>query len=354
MTTQACARAPVRVDPAGGGTDAPPFSIEHGGAVVNFAIARHAYATVDRLPSGSGVTIWAHDLRTGVTADSIEQLPPERLEFLQGFVRRLVPPEDSLLLMTESDVPPGAGLGGSGAVGVAVVAALDRAYGRQHTPEETARLANEIERVDLGYAGGDQDSYGAAMGGFKRLEYLKGGGTRLHRIDVPRDTRLLLEQNSLLVYTGGAHVSSDIHKDIQQSYAAPDSPTLAAMFQLRDAADQMAEALEAGDIETYIQAMNTSCDNLYRLHSSCDSDAHRAVCREMGENMLGRKTCGAGGGGFIFLATRPGRRRECVQAAERLGALVWPLGIDDDGVQSWDGPPAGQEEVARYRQLARQ
>ena len=35
------ARAPLRIDPAGGGTDAPPYSIEYGGCVVNFSIARY-------------------------------------------------------------------------------------------------------------------------------------------------------------------------------------------------------------------------------------------------------------------------------------------------------------------------
>jgi len=38
------ARAPVRIDPAGGGTDAPPYSTEYGGCVVNFSVARYSYA----------------------------------------------------------------------------------------------------------------------------------------------------------------------------------------------------------------------------------------------------------------------------------------------------------------------
>src|SRR5262249_12326974 len=158
-------RAPVRVDPAGGGTDAPPFSIEHGGMVVNFAVERHVFAVVDRLPAGRGVAIYSEDLGQGVAAPSPAALEGKKLEFLQSFVRRLVPEGESVLLVTESDVPAGAGLGGSGALGVAVTAAIDRAFGRSRSPEETARLANEVERKDLGYPGGDQDSFGAALGG---------------------------------------------------------------------------------------------------------------------------------------------------------------------------------------------
>ena len=48
-------RAPARIDPAGAGTDAPPYSVEYGGCVVNFAVVRHSYAQFQWLPPGAGV-----------------------------------------------------------------------------------------------------------------------------------------------------------------------------------------------------------------------------------------------------------------------------------------------------------
>ena len=69
------ARAPGRVDPAGGGTHAPPFSIEHGGTVVNIGVSRHAFASVTRLPKGNGITIYSEDLGSGVWAPNIDELP---------------------------------------------------------------------------------------------------------------------------------------------------------------------------------------------------------------------------------------------------------------------------------------
>ena len=99
--SRACARAPVRVDPAGGGTDAPPFVTEHGGSVVNFGVERYAYAAVERLRAGEGVTIYAFDLERGVTTDSSDQLPDDDpLEFVKAFVRRLVPPGESTIQCT--------------------------------------------------------------------------------------------------------------------------------------------------------------------------------------------------------------------------------------------------------------
>ena len=348
---RAFARAPVRVDPAGGGTDAPPFSVEHGGMVVNIGIGRHAFASVDRLPPGSGVIIYSEDLGVGVTAPTVDELPG-RLEFLEAFVRRLADPADSLLLVTESDVPAGAGLGGSGAVGVAAAAALDRAYGREPSQAETAILANSVERDDLGYPGGDQDSFGAALGGINRLEYVKGGGTRPHRIAVPHDARRALEHRSLLIYTSEAHVSGNIHQDIKDSYALENSPTVAAMMRLGEEAAKMAAALASGNLDGYVDSLNASCRNLYRLHPNCDSEAHRRYFDDLDDVILGGKTCGAGGGGAMLVFTKPGRRRECLRRAERMGALVWPVTIDFDGVQTWTVPQSTDEEVERYRRLA--
>jgi len=348
-----CARVPVRVDPAGGGTDAPPYCLDHGGAVVNLAVQRHAFAMVQQLDEGAGVALYAMDINKGKSVLSIEQLSETKdLEFLGAFVERLAPSGDSLLLVTETDVPAGSGLGGSGALGVAVVAALDQLYGRERTPAETAALANEIERQDLGYPGGDQDSYGAALGGINYLKYQPGGGMTRHRIKINEPTCRALEYQSLLIYTGEGHVSATIHEDIRTSYALPNSPTLHAMQILHAQADKMAAALPEGDLKAYGEALSESCRQLYRLHESCDSAEHRRYFEAIDDCIMGGKTCGAGGGGFLLVLTKPGHRRECIGRIEQLGGTVWPVVIDWQGLATWVEPPWDEAEVRRLRDLA--
>ena len=349
-----CARAPVRLDPAGGGTDAPPFCIEHGGAVVNFAVQRHAFASAQRLDPGSGILLYAMDLKQGVAAESVRELGSDnRLEFVKAFVSRLVPDGDSLLLLTETDVPLGSGLGGSGALGVAIVGAIDRAYDRERSPLETAKLANDIERNDVGNSGGDQDSLGAALGGINFLEYHRGGRMTPHKISVSGDTLRTLEYNSLLVYSGAAHVSGSIHEDIKRSYALDNSPTVKAMIALREQAQTMAGALESGNLSGYANALQESCRQLYSLHESCDCAEHRRYFQEIDDLILGGKTCGAGGGGFLLLYVKPGRRSECKRRMESFGGLVWPVTIDFDGVTTWLDSPFDADDIERFRQLVR-
>jgi D-glycero-alpha-D-manno-heptose-7-phosphate kinase len=350
---KACARAPVRVDPAGGGTDAPPYCIEHGGAVVNFAVERHVYASAQRLPPGSGVIIYSADSHTGATAARASDFAGRKdLEFLNAFVLRMVPESDSLLLLTESDVPRDSGLGGSGAVGVAVVAAIDGVYDRSRSPAEIAALANEIERCDLGYPGGNQDSYAAALGDVNLLQYHRGGGLTPRRIRLSPETRTTLEHHSLLIYTGGAHVSGSIHQDIKRSYQEENPVTLSALRALHSQGESMAAALEAGDFGGYAAALNESCRQLYNLHAGCDCPDHRRCFQELADLIVAGKTCGAGGGGFLLVFARQGRRSDCARRAEEMGALVWPVTIDPYGVRTWLESPFDDAEIEHFRRAA--
>jgi D-glycero-alpha-D-manno-heptose-7-phosphate kinase len=344
------ARAPARVDPAGGGTDAPPYCIDYGGAVVNFSIARYAYASFERLPKGRGVILYSHDQKRDVHAASVKDLKYDgNLDLLKAFARRLLSDEDGFLLVTRSDIPQGTGLGGSGALGVAMLGAISRALERKMTKHEIALLANDIERKDLRNSGGSQDSFGAAVGGMKVITYQKGGGCSCAPINVSEGTRGQIERDSLLIYTGQVHLSGTIHVDIKKSYKQPNSPTVRAMDNLKYAAQKMARALEAGDINTYLDCLNRSRVNHYALHASCDSDTLREFFNELSPYILGGKACGAGGGGFIFIHAKPHRRKECMQKAESIGGMVWNFQLDDLGLLTWEEPASSAQEIETFR-----
>lgn len=343
------ARAPGRVDPAGGGTDAPPYCSDYGGAVVNFSVARHSYASFQRLPEGKGVTIYSHDLKTGVHAPSVDQLTFDgRIDFLKAFVKRMLGAEKAFILTTQSEIPERAGLGGSGAMGVAIVGAVAKATRKTMSKAQIALLANDIERGDLGHAGGDQDSYGAAVGGAKLVLYAKGSGaSSCSKLETPERILYQLERNSLLIYTGAVHLSGAIHADIKSSYEQPDSPTVQAMHGLKSAAVGMAHALEHGDLESYVKFLNASRLHHYALHPSCDSDTLRNYFKVLEKTILGGKTCGAGGGGFILVYARSDRVSECVSRAEALGGMVWRFKMDQQGVTAWEEEDAEEQEVNR-------
>ena len=228
---------------------------------------------------------------------------------------------------------------------MAILGAIARAQGKKMARDEIAILANEIERNDLGNRGGNQDSYGAAMGGIKLITYTKGGGSFCEPIKVPDAARAQLERDSLLIYTGEVHLSGSIHVDIKKSYEQSDSPTVRAMDNLKAAAQRMARALVVGDLDGYVDALNCARINHYALHPSCDSDALRKFFHELSPFIRGGKACGAGGGGFIMVHVKPDCRKQCIQAAESLGGMVWTCQLDDHGLITWEEPPSSPEQV---------
>ncbi|MGK5643312.1 hypothetical protein ACSNOK_34310, partial [Streptomyces sp. URMC 126] len=58
-----CGRAPARIDLTGGWTDVSPFAEREGGAVVNVALNRYTYATVQLRPM-PGVRLRSADYHT--------------------------------------------------------------------------------------------------------------------------------------------------------------------------------------------------------------------------------------------------------------------------------------------------
>ncbi|HEV2292844.1 MAG TPA: hypothetical protein VGR35_03260 [Tepidisphaeraceae bacterium] len=321
---------------------------------MNFSVARYSYAQLQWLEDGAGAHLYSLDLKQGAWAPTLEALQFDgRLEFVKGFVKHLLKGRNDFLLITQSDVPVRTGLGGSGAMGVAITKACLSATGRQIEPADLALLANHIERHELGYAGGGQDSFGAAVGGVKKLVLHQGGGATCSRLKLPPGMTERLERDMLLIYTGGIHLSGTIHEDIKRSYAMENSPTIAAMDRLKAAALRMADALEAGDIDGFVETVNESRKNHYALHSSCDSDTLRAFFTTLDPYILGGKTCGAGGGGFIAVLTRAACKQACTDAAEALGGNVWPLKMDHEGVIGWEEPDWAPADLTRLKSLAR-
>src|SRR5918992_1342036 len=197
------ASAPVRLDLAGGWTDVPPFSAREGGVVVTAAIQLFARAEV-RL-GGTGFRLVSEDLLDELEAsDSAGLMHDGRLDLLKAGLRML--PVGACTLTTRSDAPPGSGLGSSGALDVALVAALSSARGERRDPVEIAETACHLEAVEAGIPGGRQDQFAAALGGFLRLEF-RDPQAEVQRLKLDPEFMAQLSRRIILCYTGASRFS---------------------------------------------------------------------------------------------------------------------------------------------------
>jgi D-glycero-alpha-D-manno-heptose-7-phosphate kinase len=328
------ARAPLRVDLAGGWTDVPAYAGRRGGAVVNVALALYAHVLVRR--GGTGVRLRALDLGAVVSAQRLDDLRADgELALVKAAARRHAP-EGPLEIVTRTDAPPGSGLGGSGALGVALVAALGTLAGRRRLPAEIAAEAYETEVRGAGILGGKQDQYAAALGG---LQFLAFGDPEVAatRLAVPAAALRELEQSLVLCHTGASRLSGDTHRRVWEAFGRGEAETVRALDGLRDAALAMRAALERGDLGGVARVLDENWACQQALAEGIRTPAMAALeaaGREAGAD--GVKACGAGAGGCLAFLARPGRESDVAEALRAAGGVVLRATLDMDGVAAWE------------------
>ena len=166
-------KAPLRLGLAGGGSDVSPYSDLYGGQILNATINLSAYCTIETHP-GEMVQVDAYDCDTHVECPLDAKLEPAP-ELIRGVYQRIVkdfgPVPGAFRITTYNDAPAGSGLGTSSTMVVCILKCFAEWMNLPLGDYETARLAYEIERKDLALAGGKQDQYAAAFGGFNFMEF---------------------------------------------------------------------------------------------------------------------------------------------------------------------------------------
>ena len=329
MSDRVCVEAPVRLDFAGGWTDVPPFVDREGGLVINAAIDRHVRVEVSRRPSG--ILLHADDLDETLEVASVSDLAPTGvLALLQAAVMRFVP-EGGVELRTRTAAPLGSGLGASGALGTALAFACQLLQGHDIAPEEAARLGWQLEVGDCGLAGGRQDQYAAALGGFNLFDF-SADRVETTAISVPANVRARLEDHLVLCYLGESRASSDTITRVMNAYTEGVDRVVRALSEMKDIARRMAQALPEGDLEHigHLVARNWECQ--MTLDDGMQTDAMRQVEADAAAaGALGGKAVGAGGGGcMVFVAG--GDPQAVKRAAINAGATVLPLHLEAVGV----------------------
>ena len=338
------ARAPLRLGLAGGGTDVAPYSDLHGGRVMNATIDRHAYATVD---AGDGGQVLLEALDRGARlACAPERLEaaPGPLQLLAGTYLRICrdhlegrrPP---LRIRTWSDAPPGSGLGSSSTLVVALVTALAEYLGLALGEYEIAHLAYEIERLDLGLAGGKQDQYAAAFGGFNFMEFGADDRVIVNPLRIKDWVLAELEASLVLYFTGVSRESARIIDEQARNARAGQAQSLEAMHQLKEEAVQMKEALLRGDLARFAHTLQQGWVAKKRMATSISNpgiDALEALA--MANGAIATKVSGAGGGGFMMFVCDPVDRLRLSAALAGQGGNLLDFHFNPGGATAWRTP----------------
>ena len=338
------ARAPLRLGLAGGGTDVSPFSDEQGGFVLNATIDLYAQAILEPREDGT-VTFAAEDLEQTVSFPAAQSCSDEEpLRLHRGIYRRIVQQFNggrplSLRLSTYADAPAGSGLGTSSTMVVCILQAYSEWLQLGLGEYEIAHLAYEIERLDLALAGGKQDQYAAAFGGFNFIEFGVRDRVLVNPLRVKDWVVNELEACTVLYYTGQSRESAHIIQRQIDNTRAGNVRSVEAMLALKHDAVAMKEAILRGDLARYAEILGRSWAVKKQMAQGISNPEIDEVYEAaIGAGALAGKISGAGGGGFMMFFAAPHRRMSLLRELARFPGRVMNFHFTGVGAQSWTLP----------------
>ncbi|MDE2180155.1 MAG: hypothetical protein KGJ40_04800 [candidate division NC10 bacterium] len=327
------ARAPTRIDFAGGTLDIPPLHLFHQPAItINVAIDLVAEVAVTRRP-GRAIRLVASDQGRQLIWSSREKIAWTRQPFLEMLARliRSLAPDTGLDVRTDCQAPAGAGTGGSSSLAVAAAAALSTVAGRPLNRRALIEHAKAIETQAIHVPTGYQDYYAAAYGGASSIEF---GLTGIRRTSIARRAFLMeLQQHLLLLYLGKPRFSGANNWDLFKRHMEGDRRTLALFDALQENAVAMRHAFKAQDLQDIAQILNRDWETRRRALPNMSSPAiDRLIHALKRAGAVGARVCGAGGGGCLALIIEPEARATLTALAKAAGAKGLPSVINMRGL----------------------
>lgn len=305
--------APTRVDLAGGTIDIWPLYLFHPGATtVNFATSLRAHCRIETRDDGR-IVLESRDRKVAFETElaALEDLiREERLELIAKLVH-FFKPTTGFHLTANSEAPAGAGLGGSSALAIACIGALNHLVGNRYQQRKFITIAANVETTVIKVPAGFQDYYSALYGGASCVHFRPDGIEREGlKIDETK-----LEDRISICYTGEPRLSGTNNWDIFKRHIDGD-PELFELFDgIRDSALSVRESLLADDWAKVSETMRAAYPNRKRLAPRVTTpQMERLVETALAHGAEAAKICGAGGGGCIAFLCAEGRKGDVERA----------------------------------------
>jgi D-glycero-alpha-D-manno-heptose-7-phosphate kinase len=330
---QISARAPTRIDLAGGTLDIWPLYLFHPGAVtVNVAISRYASCAIETAPRSRRIKLLSRDTRRREAFASLGALARARryqLPLLAHLVRYFRP-KVGLTLTTDSEAPAGAGIGGSSAMAVAICAALDRLTGAHRKLEDWIHISRDAEAEVIRVPTGTQDHYPPAFGGANAI-HLEPGSEWRQPLHVNLDE---LQRRLVLCYTGKPRQSGINNWEVMKAHMDGNRRVWRSLEAITRVAIAMKSAIERSRWEEAGRLLREEWAFRRRNIPTISTPViDRIIAGALRAGALGGKVCGAGGGGCVALLIEPEARARVEAAITRAGGQILPVRIDRHGVQ---------------------
>ena len=294
-------RSPLRISIGGGGTDIPSYYEKKGGFFISAAINKYVFVTITE-PFEKGIYLKYSQIEKTNNVKNIKHKIIR--EVLKNEIKK-----NKIEITTLTDIPAKTGLGSSGSFSTALIKALYSFKGKIISKRELAEKACDIEINKLKQPSGKQDQYISAYGGITEFEINKKGYVKVKKLNISNDTKLNLENNLLLFFTGFSRNSSLILNEQNTKTLKQSRDIIRNLDYVKELGLEIKKNLINGNCDEFGKLMHEHWKNkLKRSRKMSNSTIDNIYNFALKNGALGGKLIGAGGGGFLLFYTDDPKR----------------------------------------------
>lgn len=286
---------PLRISLFGGSTDNPFFVEKFGyGSVISFTCDLKTYVTIsqDKFGFNRDQHKYIINYSRREEVSTIDEIENDVVRVVLDYFK--MPPIQ--VTLTSDAYSQGSGLASSSSYIISLIKACTLFLDIQITDIEICKIAYELELKFNPYCG-YQDPYGCGIGGFKKIEFLKGGIVKYDFLS----TKLFDSYDMHLVFTGITRNSKNVLKDVTDNIDKA-KPLLVTL-------DKSYSAIYSNDYGKFLNYLNKSWIQKKKTSSTITENISiQEMDSFLNENdsVIAHKLCGAGNGGFFLVFSEKG------------------------------------------------
>ena len=317
-------RSPLRISIGGGGTDIPSYYKKKGAFFISAAINKYVFVTITE-PFEKGIYLKYSQIEKTNSVTNIKH------KIIREVLKKEIK-KNKIEITTLTDIPAKTGLGSSGSFSTALIKAIYSFNGKMISKRELAEKACDIEINKLKLPSGKQDQYISVYGGISEFQINKKGYVKTNNLDISKKTKLNLENNLLLFFTGFSRNSSLILNEQNNKTLKQNSEIIKNLDYVKELGLEIKKNLVDGNCDEFGKLMHEHWKNkLKRSKKMSNSTIDNIYNFALKNGALGGKLIGAGGGGFLlFYANNPNRLRIAMKK-KKIEEIIFKF--DQEGVK---------------------
>ncbi|MBU1626797.1 hypothetical protein KKB18_05445 [bacterium] len=324
-------KTPARISFSGGGTDLETYYKGRGSLVISTSIDKYFYAVLT-IRDDKKIKIFSSDYDLLEEFKSVSEIKPGGILQIPKDIISFYEIDFGLDLFMSSDVPPGSGLGLSGAATVGIVKVFSAALEKNLSPVELAMTASEIEINRLKRPIGHQDQLASSFGGLNLIEFLPDCKINVTPLQITGETYSNLQTSLLLFYTGQSRDSAIVLEEHKMRIKRSDSKVVKKLDAIKDITRRMKDSLLTSDLHSFGMLLDEYWINKRKAAAGTSSeffDKIYDIVKSLGA--LGGKLTGAGHGGFFLVFAEPHFQTKICKYIEEKGFIRYSLKFGKEG-----------------------